>query len=192
MKRFLFLLLICSICIAQEEMTISGYVKDAETGEVLIGANVIVVELKSGRSTNNYGFFSITVPDGEYTLESSYIGYANLQKKVNPNIIDSLQNITFNLEGSSFVTDEVVLKAKKEDANIKNADMGKIELETETLDQIPVLAGEKDILKTIQLLPGVQAGSEGTSGFYVRGGGPDQNLILLDEAVVYNLSLIHI
>ena len=187
-KILLHIFFIPLLCLSQEYMTISGYVKDASTGEVLIGANVIVLELKSGRSTNNYGFFSITVPEGEYTLESSYIGYSNLKKQVNPNLIDSLKTITLNLNSSSFITQEVVLKAKKEDANIKNADMGKIELEIETLDQIPVLAGEKDILKTIQLLPGVQAGSEGTSGFYVRGGGPDQNLILLDEAVVYNAS----
>ena len=92
------------------------------------------------------------------------------------------------MKPTSYITDEVTIKAKKEDANIKNADIGKIEIDVEQVDQIPVLMGEKDILKTIQLLPGVQSGSEGSSGFYVRGGGPDQNLILLDEAVVYNAS----
>ena len=185
-NHIIFCLLIHLVSFGQNEMTISGYVKDKETGEVLIGANVVVLELSAGRSTNNYGFFSITVPMGEFTIETSYIGYNNSSKVISPT--SSTQNLNFLLQGTSFLTEEVVVKAKKEDANIQSSDIGKIELEVEKVDQLPVLVGEKDILKTIQLLPGVQSGSEGTSGFYVRGGGPDQNLILLDEAVVYNAS----
>ena len=185
-NHIIFWLLIHLVSFGQNEMTISGYVKDKETGEVLIGANVVVLELSAGRSTNNYGFFSITVPMGEFTIETSYIGYNNSSKVISPT--SSTQNLNFLLQGTSFMTEEVVVKAKKEDANIQSSDIGKIELEVEQVDQLPVLVGEKDILKTIQLLPGVQSGSEGTSGFYVRGGGPDQNLILLDEAVVYNAS----
>ena len=185
MKNILYLIILIPIIIfSQEEINISGYVKSANSGETLIGANVIVKELNVGCTTNNYGFFSFTIVEGEYTLETSYIGYET--KKIN--ISQSVNNLIFNLSQTSYLTEEVVLKAKKEDANVKNADMGKIELDVEQIDQIPVLMGEKDILKTIQLLPGIQSGSEGSSGFYVRGGGPDQNLILLDEAVVYNAS----
>ena len=180
---FIFLISLFSFS-QKEDILISGYVKSAESGETLIGANVVVKELNIGCTTNNYGFFSFTLQKGAYTLETSYIGYEN----TSINVSKSIDNIIFNLSKISYLTDEVIVKAKKEDANIKNADMGKIELEVAQVDQIPVLMGEKDILKTIQLLPGIQSGSEGSSGFYVRGGGPDQNLILLDEAVVYNAS----
>ena len=135
-KYFLFCFLITLFSFGQEEMTISGYVKDKETGEVLIGANVVVLELSAGRSTNNYGFFSITIPVGEFTIETSYIGYNNSSQLITP--ANSTQNLNFFLQRTSFLTEEVVIKAKKEDANIQSSDMGKIELEVEKVDQLPV------------------------------------------------------
>ena len=184
-KLIYYTLLIYTFSFSQDnKISIGGYVKSSDSGETLIGANVVVKELNIGCTTNNYGFFSFTIDSGTYNLQTSYIGY-NTETIL---IKESSENVTFNLTPTSYLTEEVIVKAKKEDANIQNADMGKIELEIEQVDQIPVLMGEKDILKTIQLLPGVQSGSEGSSGFYVRGGGPDQNLILLDEAVVYNAS----
>jgi len=184
-KYILIALVTCSISFSQnQKINISGYVKSNDSGETLIGANVVIKSLKVGCTTNNYGFFSFSLDSAEYLLETSYIGYENQSISISK----SSNDVIFNLKPTSYITDEVTLKAKKEDANIKNADIGKIEIDVEQVDQIPVLMGEKDILKTIQLLPGVQSGSEGSSGFYVRGGGPDQNLILLDEAVVYNAS----
>ena len=184
-KYILIALVTCSISFSQnQKINISGYVKSNDSGETLIGANVVIKSLKVGCTTNNYGFFSFSLDSAEYLLETSYIGYENQSISISK----SSNDVIFNLKPTSYITDEVTLKAKKEDANIKNADIGKIEIDVEQVDQIPVLMGEKDILKTIQLLPGVQSGTEGSSGFYVRGGGPDQNLILLDEAVVYNAS----
>ena len=184
-KYIIVALLICSISFSQnQKINISGYVKSNDSGETLIGANVVIKSLKIGCTTNNYGFFSFSLDSADYLLETSYIGYENQSISISK----SSNDVIFNLKPTSYITDEVTIMAKKEDANIKNADIGKIEIDVEQVDQIPVLMGEKDILKTIQLLPGVQSGSEGSSGFYVRGGGPDQNLILLDEAVVYNAS----
>ena len=184
-KYIIVALLTCSISFSQnQKINISGYVKSNDSGETLIGANVVIKSLKIGCTTNNYGFFSFSLDSADYLLETSYIGYENQSISISK----SSNDVIFNLKPTSYITDEVTIKANKEDANIKNADIGKIEIDVEQVDQIPVLMGEKDILKTIQLLPGVQSGSEGSSGFYVRGGGPDQNLILLDEAVVYNAS----
>ena len=184
-KYIIIALLTCSISFSQnQKINISGYVKSNDSGETLIGANVVIKSLKIGCTTNNYGFFSFSLDSADYLLETSYIGYESQSISISK----SSNDVIFNLKPTSYITDEVTIKAKKEDANIKNADIGKIEIDVEQVDQIPVLMGEKDILKTIQLLPGVQSGSEGSSGFYVRGGGPDQNLILLDEAVVYNAS----
>ena len=113
---------------------------------------------------------------GNYTIICSYIGYENLKTTIN---LSTNTSKKFKLTPASFQIDEVKHYSKKEDYNIQSAELGKVELEVKKLDKLPVLMGEKDILKTIQLLPGVQSGSEGSSGFYVRGGGPDQNLILL-------------
>ena len=168
-----------------QNVSLSGYLEDLETGESLIGANVLIKELNIGCSTNNYGFFSLTIPKGEYTIICSYIGYDNINKKI---IINKDKSEKFKLSPSSFQIDEVTISTKKEDYNIKSSDLGNVELEVKKLEKLPVLMGEKDILKTLQLLPGVQSGSEGSSGFYVRGGGPDQNLILLDEGTIYNAS----
>ena len=171
---------------SQETITISGDVKDFESGESLIGATIFIPELQIGTSTNSYGWFSITIPKGQYNAQISYIGYITEELQ----ILSMRNNTEFsiNLKKTSNNLDEIKLTGERKDINIQSSDIGKVELEIKTIDKIPVLMGEKDILKTIQLLPGIQSGGEGTSGFYVRGGGPDQNLILLDEAVVYNAS----
>ena len=144
MKNILyFIIFLFSVGFSQEDnINLSGYVKSNSSGETLIGANVIVKELNVGCTTNNYGFFSLTLPLGSYTLETSYIGYKNVQIEIS----ESKENLIFNLNPTSYLTNEVIVKAKKEDANIQDANMGKIELELEQVDQIPVLMGEKDLL----------------------------------------------
>lgn len=170
---------------AQEKFTISGFIKDADTGEDMIAANIYIVELEKGTSTNNYGFFSITVPAGTYTLKISFIGYDDLKQTVE---LKSDQRLNFQLKPTATKLDEFEVTAERIDENTTSTDLGKVGFEVEKIKALPAFMGEVDIMKTIQLMPGVQASGEGNSGFYVRGGGPDQNLILLDEAVVYNAS----
>lgn len=170
---------------AQKKVSISGYVKDALSGEDLIGASIYVKEKEVGVATNAYGFYSISVPAGKYTMVVSYIGYESIT-----DIIDLSEDLrkSYTISEIGIKTEEVVITAKRSDDNVKSNEMSKIEITAEQLQEIPVLFGETDIIKTIQLLPGIQSTGDGNSGFYVRGGGPDQNLILLDEAVVYNAS----
>lgn len=168
---------------AQNKYTLSGYVKDSVNGEDLIGASIYLQnDLSIGTVTNVYGFYSLTLTEGTYPVVISYVGYDQ--------IIDTI-HIDRNISRNFFMRQQnllhtVVVSAKRNDANIQNTQLGTVELNIEQIKQIPVLFGEGDILKTIQLLPGVGGAGEGNSGFYVRGGGPDQNLIMLDEAVVYN------
>lgn len=168
---------------AQDKFTISGYVKDALSGETLIGATIAVNG--SGRAVlaNQYGFYSITLPTGEYELYVSFVGYEVLGKSIK---LDADIRTDLLLTPRTAAANEVVVTARKRDNNLKDAQMGKISLSMNQVKSLPVLFGEVDILKTIQLLPGVRNAGEGNAGFYVRGGGPDQNLIMLDDAVVYN------
>lgn len=168
---------------AQDKFTISGYVKDALSGETLIGATIAVNG--SGRAVlaNQYGFYSITLPAGEYELYVSFVGYEVLGKSIK---LDADTRTDLLLTPRNAAANEVVVTARKRDNNLKDAQMGKISLSMNQVKSLPVLFGEVDILKTIQLLPGVRNAGEGNAGFYVRGGGPDQNLIMLDDAVVYN------
>ncbi len=170
---------------SSEKYTISGYVKDSRTGEFLIGANVYLREILKGTSTNQYGFYSITMNKGTYTLVVSFLGYKEITQTV---ILDKNQRINLEMEDAAFITREVVITGEREDKNVQSTQMGKVDLEVEQIKTLPAFMGEVDILKTIQLLPGVQSAGEGNAGYYVRGGGPDQNLILLDEGVVYNAS----
>jgi len=167
---------------AQRRYTLSGYVKDSLTGENLIGASVSV-DGKAALSTNSYGFYSLTLPEGNYEISISFTGYQLLHFSV-----ALFSNINGNrlLAPRIAANEEVVVYAKRRDANVRNAQMGKIDLSMSQVKSLPVLMGEVDILKTLQLLPGVRNAGEGNAGFYVRGGGPDQNLIMLDDAVVYN------
>ncbi len=170
---------------AQNKYTLSGTIKDAASGEELIGATVSVKELTGiGVVCNEYGFYSLTLKEGNYTLKVSYIGY---QDNISSIVLDKNQKLDFKLMSGTQLT-EVVIKATKENENVTNAQMGAAKLDIKEIAKIPVLFGEKDVLKTLQLLPGVKSAGEGNSGFYVRGGASDQNLILLDEAPVYNAS----
>jgi hypothetical protein len=169
----------------KQKFTISGYVKDASNGEYSIGANVYVKELLKGGNTNQYGFYSITVEKGKYHLVVSYIGYENFEKEIT---LDKDTRINVELKPSAINAKEVEVTSEKSDKNVSSSSVGTVKLEMEEIKKIPAFLGEVDVLKTIQLLPGVKSSGEGNTGFYVRGGGPDQNLILLDEAVVYNAS----
>ena len=165
--------------------TLSGYVKDANSGEALIGASVLIEGEGKGASTNVYGFYSITLNEGIHKVKYSYVGYENIIKDVDFN-----DHIRLNIEltESKDLLEEVVVEARQTDENTKGTQMGQVELSMDKIKTIPAFMGEVDVLKTIQFLPGVSSGGEGNTGFYVRGGGPDQNLILLDEATVYNAS----
>ncbi len=168
---------------AQEKFTISGYVKDSRNGEALIGANVYVKETMKGATTNTYGFYSLTLDKGNYTLMSSYISFKDFSNNL---ALDSNLRVNINLQPVTVDIQEVVVQSERLDKNITATDMGQMRMDIQQVKLLPSFMGEIDILKTIQLLPGVKGSADGNSGFYVRGGGPDQNLILLDEAVVYN------
>jgi hypothetical protein len=171
---------------AQNRYTISGTIRDGSTGEILIGATISLQEIaRSGILSNAYGFYSITAPVGKYTLLISFSGYRqdSLPVDLTHNILLPVQLTT---EAGQLT--EVVVSASKKNENVTRPLMGVQKLTTNEIKNIPVLFGEKDVLKTIQLLPGIQFAGDGNSGFYVRGGGADQNLILLDEATVYNPS----
>ncbi len=158
---------------------------DSNTGETLIGANIYLKDDPGkGTSSNIYGFYSLTLPSGEYAVAISYLGY---QESIHTINLD--KNITLDVKlTSGVVMEEIVIASDKDvkDRNVSGTQMGTLELPMEQIKKLPAIFGEVDILKTLQLLPGVLSSGEGTSGFYVRGGGPDQNLVLLDEAVVYN------
>lgn len=179
------MLVIAGTSFAQQNFTISGYIKCNETGEGLIGSTVYAEELKTGTVSNIYGFYSITLPKGKYSLRYSYIGYNSATVQ-----IDLADNINRNMELQLATTEmeEVIVYSEAADKNIKESEMSVIKISPREIKAIPVIFGEKDILKTIQLLPGINSGVEGSSGFYVRGGGADQNLIILDEATVYSAS----
>ena len=170
---------------AQQKFTISGSVKDKASGEELIGAGVKIAELQGvGRASNEYGFYSITLNEGVYTVKSSYVGYQDFEQKITLN-----KNTKLDILLSQGVEiQEITVKAEKKNENVTRAQMGVEKIEMKDVRTIPVLFGERDVLKMIQLLPGVKSAGEGNSGFYVRGGTADQNLILLDEAPVYNAS----
>ena len=168
-----------------QSFTLSGYVKDSTTGETLIGASIRNLEGTLGTVTNSYGFFSLSVPNEGTQLVCSYIGYQpkKLTAKKNKN-----KGIQIELAPQSKIAKEVVISGDRVDKNVRSTEMSRIEISGEKLKALPVVFGEPDVLKAITLLPGIKSGGEASTGFYVRGGGPDQNLILMDEAVVYNPS----
>ncbi|MBI2729575.1 MAG: TonB-dependent receptor [Sphingobacteriales bacterium] len=179
---FILLLTVTTVS-AQNRYTLSGYVKDSLTGETLIGANISIKNKTKIVSSNQYGYYSLTLEEGSYTITCSFIGY-----KAREFDIEVRKNRTFNIEmmNRAALQEEVVVVSKKRVNNVKTAQLGKIDLSISQIRNIPAFAGEIDPLKTLQLLPGVRNAGEGNAGFYVRGGGADQNLILLDDAVVYN------
>lgn len=170
---------------SQKRVTVSGYVRDAESGEELIGSSIAIRETGSGTITNQYGFYSISLKPGFYTLVYSYVGYDPVSRPLN-----FLEDTELNIElkSSAQQLEEVTVTAEAANNNITSLETGSTKLQIKSIRKIPALLGEVDVIKAIQLLPGVQVTSEGSSGFSVRGGSPDQNLILLDEATVYNAS----
>jgi hypothetical protein len=166
--------------------TISGYVKDAKNGEGLIGVSVYIKELGTGNTTNSYGFYSVTVPAGNYTLVYTYIGYNKQSIQINATTEAIKKDVELIEESTSLK--EVVVSAKKEDDNVKSIEMSVAKISMRTIQKMPALLGEVDLVRSIQLLPGVSTIGEGSSGFNVRGGNVDQNLVILDEAPVYNSS----
>jgi hypothetical protein len=185
MKKILvyFLLLHAVVADAQNKYSITGYIKDSLSSENLIGATVSFNGQQKGVSSNGYGFYSMTLPEGQYLISVSYVGYATKFAAVT---LDRNINFNFLINPRTTTNEEVVVYAKKKDINVTSAQMGKIDLSMAQIKNLPVLFGEVDIMKTLQLLPGVSNAGEGNTGLYVRGGGPDQNLIMLDDAIVYN------
>ena len=167
-----------------QSFTVSGRVTDATTGEYILGANVVNVKEGKGMATNAYGFFSMTLPAGSATLSCSFIGYETATKTFAGNQ-DEDWNVALAPQAIAVDAAEVVGTAGQ---NTQSTDLGKAEVAIATIQRLPALMGEVDVLKAIQLLPGIQSAGEGNSGFYVRGGGPDQNLLLLDNAAIYNAS----
>jgi hypothetical protein len=188
MKRILFLILLSAVSItsySQTKVTLSGYVKDKSNGEELIGVSVYLPELKAGTTTNAYGFYSLTVPAGTYVIQFSYLGY-NTQTLNRQLSSDTVVNPEMEEEVTQMA--EVIVTGKRLDANVVDVQMSKNTLDLEQIRKLPALFGEVDIIKNIQMLPGVISAGEGTSSFFVRGGGADQNLILIDEAPIYDPS----
>lgn len=183
----LFLILIF-FQVSAQKATLSGIVKDAANGETLQGAYAALLDSTGtteirGAVTNAAGFFSLTVPQGIYQFKIFFLGYRDHLETI---LLNENQKRTFDLAPAVITTDEVVVSAQKADQNVTTVEVGKMNLKIETIKTLPTLFGEADVLKSLQLLPGVQSGGEGNTGFYVRGGAADQNLILLDEATIYN------
>lgn len=183
-----FLLSVINIYAAGDELprvTVSGTITDAKTGEVLIGATVYVKELSSGSTSNVYGFYSLSMEQGKYNLVYSFVGYEPQHKEIS---LHKSQRISIELNPKSEMLEEVVILGERKGENLSRTEMSVVKMDAKTIRKIPALMGEVDLIKALQLLPGVSMASEGSTGFSVRGGAPDQNQILLDEAVVYNAS----
>lgn len=170
---------------AKQKFTLSGVIKDAKSNETLIGVNIFIPEIKAGTTTNEYGFYSITIPKGNYTVQISYLGYALSEQKIN---LDKNTKNNFSLSSDEQQLEEVVITDERKATNIRKAEMSVNKLSMATIKKMPVVMGETDVLKAILMLPGVTNAGEGASGFNVRGGAADQNLILLDEASIFNSS----
>lgn len=170
---------------SNKKFTLSGTITDTNSNETLIGVNIIIPELKTGVTTNEYGFYSITLPKGNYTIQISYLGYQTIEETIS--LSQNTKN-NFKLANNETVLQEVVITDKKNKSNVKTPEMSVNKLSMNTIKKMPVVFGEVDVLKSILLLPGVTNAGEAASGFNVRGGGADQNLILLDEATIYNSS----
>ena len=188
-KIFNVLLFISFFCFssakAQEKYTISGIITDSHSNETLIGVNIIVPELKTGTITNEYGFYSITLPEGSYNILISYLGFNTISESID---LSENKILNYQLSEATETLEEVVITQDVEKLDIKKPQMSVNSLSINTIKQIPVVLGEVDVVKSLTLLPGVTNAGEGSSGFNVRGGAVDQNLILLDEATIFNSS----
>ena len=191
MKHFFLLLFLLfgiafsSAAFENKKVIISGHIRDAKNGEDLLGASVYIKETASGSVSNLYGFYSVSVLPGKYTIIYSYVGYESLTKTVE---VKSNMVMDVELNSKQLLIKEVVVQGKLDNDNVVKNEMSTVKMDVQSIRKMPALLGEVDVIKAIQLLPGVQASSEGATGFSVRGGGIDQNLIMLDEATVYNAS----
>ena len=189
MRKLVFLSLFIAYCVstvqAQTRYTINGYVRDEANGEDLIGATIYIKEINNGVVTNVYGFYSITLEPGTYTAICSYVGYTQQTQTI---VLDKNIDLNINLQLESAQLEEIVITGEREQANVENAEMSTNKLDIRTILKVPTFLGEADVFRSILLLPGVSTVGEGASGFNVRGGSVGQNLVLLDEAPVYNSS----
>jgi hypothetical protein len=189
MKQYIFFVILLLPLLslqAQQRYTVSGYVRDASSGEELIGATVQVVAPGGvGTTTNIYGYYALPLPAGEYTLRFKYLGYQTQERQLS---LQADTRLTISLGPGEEQLQEVVITGQRADANVTDVSMSRDNLSVEAVRRVPALFGEVDVLRTIQLLPGIQTAGEGTTGLFVRGGAADQNLVLLDEATVYNAS----
>lgn len=183
---FAILAVLCAVtAFGQQKYTLNGYARDASNGEELIGVTVYVKELSNGVISNNYGFYSLTLAPGTYTVRYSFIGYQAVEQQI---VLNKDISLNISLEEESVELEEVVVTGKAPEANVTSIQMSRNDLNIDQVKKLPALFGEPDIIKTIQMLPGVISAGEGTSSFFVRGGSADQNLILIDEAPVYDPS----
>lgn len=184
--QYFFVIMLSILCFditAQNKYTISGQVKDKKNGEDLIGSTIVIVGTNNATSTNAYGFYSITLAEGKYTIQYQYVGYKTITKEIE---LSSNQKIDIEIAEDKIELQEVVISADRPEQNVRSTEMSVNKLGIKDISKIPALFGEVDVVRSIQLLPGVSSVGEGSSGFNVRGGSIDQNLILLDEAPVYN------
>lgn len=185
-KTFLVLALVfCSVlCFSQEKFTISGTVSDFETGEIVIGASIVIKELLGvGATSNTYGYYSLSVPKGIVTIEVSFIGYEKIIKPIN---LNENKKLDFKLKTNAEILGEIEITTEKANSNIVSDRIGIDKMSTQEVKKIPILFGQPDVVKTLTLMPGVKMLGEGGGGMFVRGGNHSQNLVLLDEATVYN------
>jgi len=183
----LFFSFVCSAfaILPADRISLDGNIKDEANGEALIGVTITIKELKRGTVTNTYGFYSISVPKGNYTVEVSYVGYETISKKI---ALNKPVKLDLDLKTAANEIKEVIVSTQRKDANVTLNRMSAQQVSISTIRRMPALMGEVDLLKAVQLFPGVVSAGEGTSSFSVRGGGIDQNLIVLDEATIYNAS----
>ncbi len=174
------------VAVGQQKYVISGTIKDVATGEDLIGATIVVDGMSNtGTISNSYGFFSISLPENSYKIRFQFVGYETQFIQIN---LTENKRLDIELKEKSIELGNIVITGERADRNVTSIEMGNVKITPKQIESIPVIFGEQDILKTIQLTPGVKSAGEGNSGFHVRGGGIDQNMILLDEAPVYNAS----
>lgn len=187
MKYFLipFLFWLLTFSAFSQMVTLSGYIKDKSSGEALISATCFIEAIQTGVVSNSYGYYSLTVPRGTYMVSFSYVGYTNQDHQV---VLDKNTQLTVFMEEDTQQIDEIIVTGERKDRNVESINMSTEKVSVKLVKKLPSFMGEVDILKTITMLPGIQSGGEGSSGLYVRGGGPDQNLMMLDEAPVYNAS----
>lgn len=185
-KIFIFLALLCLFINAHSQnSTVSGYIKDAGSGEALIGATCYIPGKQTGVTSNQYGFYSLTLPQGAHQVNFSFIGYETQTFRIE---LKENQTLNVSMPENNRQIDDVVVTGTRKDRNVESTEMSMERISVKLAKKLPSFMGEVDVLKTITLLPGIQNGGEGSSGLYVRGGGPDENLMILDEAPVYNAS----